>query len=96
MLLNRGWERLRRRVLCGVITSVCALGAMRGMLRMAFTYKGAIFYKMQAGMGDTVFTPLYQYVIPAFLFGAAFSVDGRRPGLSATLGTEDLPGFIFR
>jgi uncharacterized protein with NAD-binding domain and iron-sulfur cluster len=33
--------------------------AMRGMLRMALTYKGAIFYKMQAGMGDTVFTPLY-------------------------------------
>ncbi len=33
--------------------------AMRGMLRMLFTYKGAIFYKMQAGMGDTVFTPLY-------------------------------------
>ena len=34
--------------------------AMRGMLRMIFLYKGAIFYKMQAGMGDTVFTPLYQ------------------------------------
>jgi uncharacterized protein with NAD-binding domain and iron-sulfur cluster len=34
--------------------------AMRGMLRMVFDYKGAIFYKMQAGMGDTVFTPLYQ------------------------------------
>ena len=33
--------------------------AMRGMLRMAFAYKGAIFYKMQAGMGDTVFSPLY-------------------------------------
>ncbi len=28
--------------------------------RMLLTYKGAIFYKMQAGMGDTVFTPLYQ------------------------------------
>ena len=34
--------------------------AMRGMLSMAFAYKGAIFYKMQAGMGDTVFTPLYR------------------------------------
>ena len=34
--------------------------AMYGMLRMLLTYKGAIFYKMQAGMGDTVFTPLYQ------------------------------------
>ncbi|MGZ3443616.1 MAG: FAD-dependent oxidoreductase, partial [Polyangia bacterium] len=27
--------------------------------RMLLTYKGALFYKMQAGMGDTVFTPLY-------------------------------------
>ena len=34
--------------------------AMRGMLSMVFLYKGAIFYKMQAGMGDTMFTPLYQ------------------------------------
>ncbi len=33
--------------------------AMSGMLRMLCTYKGSIFYKMQAGMGDTVFTPLY-------------------------------------
>ncbi len=34
--------------------------ALRGCLRMAFTYKGAIFWKMQAGMGDVVFTPLYE------------------------------------
>lgn len=27
--------------------------------RMLLTYKGALFYKMQAGMGDTVFAPLY-------------------------------------
>jgi uncharacterized protein with NAD-binding domain and iron-sulfur cluster len=29
------------------------------LLRMGFTYRGAVLYKMQAGMGDTVFTPLY-------------------------------------
>jgi uncharacterized protein with NAD-binding domain and iron-sulfur cluster len=34
--------------------------AMRGMLRMLFTYKGAIFYRMQAGMGDVVAVPLYE------------------------------------
>src|SRR5436305_258412 len=34
--------------------------AMRGLLRMALTYKGALFYKMQAGMGDIVFAPFYQ------------------------------------
>jgi len=32
---------------------------LRSVLRIGLTYKGAIFYKMQAGMGDTVFTPLY-------------------------------------
>jgi uncharacterized protein with NAD-binding domain and iron-sulfur cluster len=34
--------------------------AIRGLLRLAFTYKGALFYKMQAGMGDTIFAPYYQ------------------------------------
>ena len=31
-----------------------------GVLRLLLTYKGALFWAMQAGMGDTVFTPLYQ------------------------------------
>ncbi len=34
--------------------------ATRFMLRMALTYKGAVFYKMRAGMGDVVFAPLYE------------------------------------
>jgi len=42
-----------------------------------------------------VFTPLYQGVIPAFLFGAAFAVGGRVIGLDASIGTDDLAGFIF-
>jgi uncharacterized protein with NAD-binding domain and iron-sulfur cluster len=33
---------------------------LRGMMLVAFAYQGAIMWKMQAGMGDTVFTPLYQ------------------------------------
>ena len=33
---------------------------LRNVLRMFFTYKGAIFWKMQAGMGDTVFAPFYE------------------------------------
>lgn len=33
--------------------------AINGILRMVWTYKGAIMWKMQAGMGDTVFAPLY-------------------------------------
>ncbi len=34
--------------------------ALRLILRMTFTYKGAVMWKMQAGMGDVVFAPLYQ------------------------------------
>ncbi|MGZ3451350.1 MAG: NAD(P)-binding protein [Polyangiales bacterium] len=34
--------------------------SLHGFLRMALTYKGAIMYKMQSGMGDTIFAPLYE------------------------------------
>ena len=34
--------------------------AVQVALRIAFTYKGAVMYKMAAGMGDTVFSPLYE------------------------------------
>lgn len=34
--------------------------ALRGSLRMFFTSRGALFWKMNAGMGDIVFAPLYE------------------------------------
>lgn len=34
--------------------------AIRCIFRIAATYKGAVFWKMQAGMGDTIFTPLHK------------------------------------
>ena len=34
--------------------------AVRGSLRAFFTYRGAFFWKMQAGMGDVVFAPLWE------------------------------------
>jgi uncharacterized protein with NAD-binding domain and iron-sulfur cluster len=34
--------------------------AIRGSLRMFFSYRGALFWKMRAGMGDVVFAPLYE------------------------------------
>ena len=34
--------------------------ATSDMLRLLFSYRGAIAYKMQAGMGDAVFTPFYE------------------------------------
>lgn len=37
--------------------------ALRTIFRMVFTYKGAIFWKMTAGMGDSIFAPAYQALI---------------------------------
>jgi uncharacterized protein with NAD-binding domain and iron-sulfur cluster len=34
--------------------------ALRGSLRMFFGYRGALFWRMRAGMGDTVFAPFYE------------------------------------
>jgi uncharacterized protein with NAD-binding domain and iron-sulfur cluster len=34
--------------------------AIRGSLRMFFTYRGAFLWKMTAGMGDVVFAPFYE------------------------------------
>jgi uncharacterized protein with NAD-binding domain and iron-sulfur cluster len=33
--------------------------SVRAFFRMVFTYKGGVLWKMQAGMGESVFTPLY-------------------------------------
>jgi uncharacterized protein with NAD-binding domain and iron-sulfur cluster len=39
----------------------CAAGTATGdLLKLVFGYRGSIMYKMQAGMGDVVFTPLYE------------------------------------
>ena len=34
--------------------------ALRGSMRMFFTYRGALFWRMTAGMGDIVFAPMYE------------------------------------
>lgn len=39
---------------------IAAGQALRGALRFFFTYRGAFFWKMRAGMGETVFAPLYE------------------------------------
>ncbi|GGE02667.1 membrane protein [Polymorphobacter glacialis] len=38
---------------------IAAGQGMRGALRMFFAYRGALFWRMRAGMGDVVFAPLY-------------------------------------
>lgn len=45
-------DRSDRAIAAGVFLS--------GSLRLFFTYKGAIFYKMNAGMGDTIFAPYFK------------------------------------
>jgi uncharacterized protein with NAD-binding domain and iron-sulfur cluster len=45
-------DTLRPRLAAGV--------ALRGAMRMFFTYRGSLFWRMNAGMGDVVFAPLYQ------------------------------------
>jgi uncharacterized protein with NAD-binding domain and iron-sulfur cluster len=39
---------------------IAAGQALRGAVRAFFTYRGAFFWKMQTGMGDAVFAPLYE------------------------------------
>jgi uncharacterized protein with NAD-binding domain and iron-sulfur cluster len=39
---------------------VAAGQGLRGALRMFFTYRGEIFWKLRAGMGDVVFAPDYE------------------------------------
>jgi uncharacterized protein with NAD-binding domain and iron-sulfur cluster len=40
--------------------AVAAGAALRGTLRFFFCYRGALFWKMRAGMGDVVFAPFYE------------------------------------
>ncbi len=39
--------------------NIAAGTALRGHLRLTFTYHGHVAWTMQAGMGDTVFSPIY-------------------------------------
>jgi len=40
--------------------SISAAQGLRSMVRAFFTYRGSFFWRMQAGMGDVVFAPLYE------------------------------------
>lgn len=40
--------------------SIAAGQALRGALRMFFGYRGALFWRMRAGMGDIIFAPFYE------------------------------------
>jgi uncharacterized protein with NAD-binding domain and iron-sulfur cluster len=43
----------------GITPNLEAGTALRGQLKMLFDYKGAVAWRMRAGMGDTIFAPIY-------------------------------------
>ena len=42
------------------VPNLAAGSGIHGILRLIATYRGHVAYKMQAGMGDTIFGPLYE------------------------------------
>jgi len=52
MFAYEGGDASRPRFAAGV--------ALRGAMRMFFTYRGSLFFRMSAGMGDVVFAPLHE------------------------------------
>lgn len=62
--LVRGWHAFAFAAIHGEIErwSMSAATALRTLFRCVMTFKGAFFWMMQAGMGDTIFTPLYEWM----------------------------------
>jgi uncharacterized protein with NAD-binding domain and iron-sulfur cluster len=60
--------------------------ALRWMLRMSFAYRGALMYRMQAGMGDAVFAPLYEVLARR---GVRFAFFHRVGEITADAGGVD-------
>lgn len=80
---------------------------LHAMLRMLLTYRGNILYKMDAGMGDVIFVPLYQvlakrgvrfeffqYVRNLKLSSDRSSVERIEMGRQATLKTGTYQPFV--
>jgi uncharacterized protein with NAD-binding domain and iron-sulfur cluster len=43
--------------------ALSAAQALRGAMRMFLSYRGSMFWRMQSGMGDAVFAPLYRVLL---------------------------------
>ena len=66
--------------------NIAAGTAVRDTLRTLFGHRGAFFYKMQAGMGDTVFSPFYEVLRRRGVEFRFFSaVTALRPDASGAL-----------
>jgi uncharacterized protein with NAD-binding domain and iron-sulfur cluster len=62
---------------------------LRGTLRMLFSSRGSIFWKMRAGMGDIVFAPLYEVLKNR---GVSFKFFHRLTNLKLADPSQQLPG----
>ena len=62
---------------------------LRGTLRMFFGYRGALMWRMRAGMGDVVFAPLYDALRRR---GVCFEFFHRLTNVGLPPGGEILPG----
>ena len=63
--------------------------ALRGALRMFFGYRGALYWRMRAGMGDVVFAPLYEVLRRR---GVRFNFFHRLTNVGLPPGGEIRPG----
>lgn len=72
--------------------NVAASVALRCMLRIMFDYAGPIVLEMQAGMGDTVFTPLYLVLKQR---GVRFSFFTRLTDLQLEPGGKSIAAMTF-
>lgn len=61
---------------------------LRGGMRMFFGYRGALFWKMQAGMGDIVFSPFYEVLKKR---GVRFEFFHRLQNVGIAEDTEGAP-----
>ncbi len=62
--------------------------AIRGALRMFFTYRGSLFWKMNAGMGDVVFAPFYEVLKQR---GVRFEFFHRLENVGISSNPDDSP-----
>jgi uncharacterized protein with NAD-binding domain and iron-sulfur cluster len=69
--------------------AIAASAALRGTLRFFFTYRGALLWKMRAGMGDVVFAPFYQVLRAR---GATFKFFHRLRNVRLADANELAPG----
>ncbi len=65
--------------------------ALRGAMRMFFTYRGALFWRMTAGIGDIVFAPLYEVLKKR---GVRFEFFHRLRGVRLAPEADGEPAYV--